>query len=60
MLGTAGSERRPYWQAASRPRDEWDRRSLYEFGEAPLDAVLADYDLVVFDHPFIGEIARGR
>lgn len=38
---------------------EWDRRSLYEFGEGPIDPVLAAYDLVVFDHPFVGEIARG-
>lgn len=38
---------------------EWDRRSLYEFGEGAIDTVIAAYDLVVFDHPFIGEIARG-
>lgn len=38
---------------------EWDRRSLYEFGEGAIDPVLAAYDLVVFDHPFIGDIARG-
>ncbi len=37
----------------------WDRRSLYEFGEAALEGVLAAYDLIVFDHPFIGEIAQG-
>ena len=29
------------------------------FGEAPLEAVLGAYDLVVFDHPFVGEIAEG-
>jgi multiple sugar transport system substrate-binding protein len=39
---------------------EWDRRSLYEFGEGAIDTVLAQYDLLVFDHPFVGEIARGR
>ncbi|MCX5514346.1 ABC transporter substrate-binding protein [Kaistia algarum] len=37
----------------------WDRRSLYEFGEGRLEDVLQDYDLVVFDHPFIGDIAEG-
>jgi len=37
----------------------WDRRSLYEFGEGRLEGVLRDYDLVVFDHPFIGDIAEG-
>jgi len=47
---------------ASRPglEIEWDRRSLYEFGEGAIDRVLGQYDLVVFDHPFIGEIATGR
>ncbi|MEO5760606.1 MAG: extracellular solute-binding protein, partial [Mesorhizobium sp.] len=38
----------------------WDRRSLYEFGEGAIDEVLGTYDLVVFDHPFIGEIASDR
>ncbi|MER9871743.1 extracellular solute-binding protein [Mesorhizobium sp. M0195] len=38
---------------------EWDRRSLYEFGEGALGPVLGAYDLVVFDHPFIGDIAEG-
>ncbi|TGU99671.1 extracellular solute-binding protein [Mesorhizobium sp. M00.F.Ca.ET.151.01.1.1] len=37
---------------------EWDRRSLYEFGEGALGPVLGTYDLVVFDHPFIGDIAQ--
>lgn len=37
---------------------EWDRRSLYEFGEGALGPVLDTYDLVVFDHPFIGDIAK--
>lgn len=36
----------------------WDRQSLYEFGEGRLDEALKRYDLVVFDHPFIGDIAR--
>ena len=37
---------------------EWDRRSLYEFGEGRIEDVVKTHDLVVFDHPFIGEIAR--
>ncbi|WP_421723129.1 extracellular solute-binding protein [Bauldia sp.] len=36
----------------------WDRRSLYEFGEGRLDLAVQDYDLVIYDHPFVGEIAR--
>ena len=50
----------PYCAAHPGIEIEWDRRSLYEFGEGALDPVLAAYDLVVFDHPFIGDIARGR
>lgn len=37
---------------------QWDRRSLLEFGEGRLDTVAKTYDLVVFDHPFVGEIAE--
>ncbi len=50
----------PAWQA-SHPSVEisWDRRSLHAFGEAPLEAVLSNYDLVIYDHPFVGEIAEG-
>lgn len=50
----------PYCAAHPGLEIEWDRRSLYEFGEGALDPVLAAYDLVVFDHPFIGDIARGH
>jgi len=38
---------------------QWDRRSLYEFGEGRIEAVLDSYDLIIFDHPFIGQIASG-
>ena len=36
----------------------WERRSLYEFGEGRLEDAVRDYDLVVLDHPFIGDVAR--
>ena len=36
----------------------WDRRSLWEFGEGRLEGPAADYDLVIYDHPFVGEAAR--
>jgi multiple sugar transport system substrate-binding protein len=32
----------------------WDRRSLREFGEAPIEQYLDRYDLLVVDHPFVG------
>lgn len=36
----------------------WDRRSLYEFGEGRLDEAARAYDLVIFDHPFTGDLVR--
>jgi multiple sugar transport system substrate-binding protein len=39
---------------------EWERRSLYDFGEGALDSILSSYDLVIFDHPHTGDIARGQ
>jgi multiple sugar transport system substrate-binding protein len=36
----------------------WDRRSLFSFGEGHIDEQAADYDLVIYDHPFIGEVAQ--
>ena len=36
----------------------WDRRSLWEFGEGRLEGPAADYDLIIYDHPFVGEAAR--
>jgi multiple sugar transport system substrate-binding protein len=35
-------------------RIEWDRRSLWAFGEQALADVVASYDLLVVDHPTIG------
>jgi multiple sugar transport system substrate-binding protein len=32
----------------------WDRRSLREFGEAPIQQYLERYDLLIVDHPFVG------
>lgn len=32
----------------------WDKRSLRDFGEAPIDILADRYDLVIFDHPFSG------
>jgi multiple sugar transport system substrate-binding protein len=37
----------------------WDRRSLYSFGEGDLGKFAEDYDLVIYDHPFVGD-ARQR
>ena len=36
----------------------WNIRSLKEFGDHSMFNLTDNYDLVVFDHPFIGEIAK--
>src|SRR5690348_7687539 len=36
----------------------WDRRSLYEFGEGRLEEVVRNYDLIILDHPYVGDVAR--
>ncbi len=33
----------------------WDRRSLYSFGDGDLAGFASKYDLVIFDHPFVGD-----
>ena len=32
----------------------WERRSLKNFGEQPIDALAEQYDLIVVDHPWVG------
>lgn len=38
----------------------WEARSLQEFGESSIQALADRYDLVVIDHPFMGEVARAN
>jgi multiple sugar transport system substrate-binding protein len=33
---------------------QWERRTLREFGEAPIEQYLDRYDLLIVDHPFVG------
>jgi multiple sugar transport system substrate-binding protein len=35
----------------------WDRRTLREFGEAPIERYIDRYDLLIVDHPFVGYAA---
>lgn len=35
----------------------WDRRTLREFGEAPIEQYADRYDLIIVDHPFVGYAA---
>lgn len=39
-------------------RISWRARSLKDFGDAPIDALAADHDLLVIDHPHVGLAAK--
>ena len=39
---------------------EWTARSLKDFGEVSLETLAEKFDLIVFDHPFIGQAAKKR
>lgn len=46
----------PY-RAATGEEVRWDRRSLYSFGEGDLGSYADKYDLVIYDHPFVGDVS---
>lgn len=35
----------------------WDQRSLQSFADRPIDEMASEYDLMVIDHPHVGEVA---
>jgi len=37
----------------------WEKRSLQAFADLPIGAMSDSYDLMVIDHPHVGEVARG-
>ncbi len=39
---------------------EWSARPLSGFEFTPVDALAKDYDLIVLDHPFMGEVAASK
>ena len=47
----------PY-AAAYGVRIVWDRRSLKDFGDAAIDALAEAYDLLIIDHPHVGQAAE--
>lgn len=36
----------------------WDRRSLQDFESFPVDELARQYDLIVIDHPHVGQVTR--
>jgi multiple sugar transport system substrate-binding protein len=39
---------------------EWEARSLQEFGEGTVQALADNYDLVIIDHPYMGQVAEEK
>ena len=46
------------WERETGIRVAWDRRSLQEFESYPIRALAERYDLIVIDHPHVGQITR--
>ena len=39
---------------------EWEARSLQEFGEGTIQTLADNYDLVIIDHPYMGQVAKEK
>ncbi len=46
------------WRARSGVRVTWERRSLQDFESFPVSELATRYDLVVIDHPHVGQVTR--
>ncbi len=46
------------WEARTGVGIEWDRRSLQDFESFPVAELAERYDLIVIDHPHVGQITR--
>lgn len=46
------------WQQRTGVAVTWDRRSLQDFESFPVDELAREYDLIVIDHPHVGQVAR--
>jgi multiple sugar transport system substrate-binding protein len=44
-------------QTGGRVTISWQPRSLFDFGVTPVERLAADYDLLVIDHPHVGDAA---
>ncbi|HUN72062.1 MAG TPA: ABC transporter substrate-binding protein [Steroidobacteraceae bacterium] len=48
------------WETRTGVRIEWERRSLQDFESFPVAELAQRYDLIVIDHPHVGQITRER
>ena len=46
------------WQESSGVQIVWDRRSLQDFESYPVEELARKYDLIVIDHPHLGQVTR--
>jgi multiple sugar transport system substrate-binding protein len=46
------------WQQRTGVSITWDRRSLQDFESFPVDELARQYDLIVIDHPHVGQVTR--
>jgi multiple sugar transport system substrate-binding protein len=46
------------WKAKTGVDIAWDKRSLQDFESYPVEELAARYDLIVIDHPHVGQITR--
>jgi multiple sugar transport system substrate-binding protein len=44
----------PVYEQLTGVQVEWDKRSLKDFGDVPVDQLAQDYDLLIIDHPHAG------
>jgi multiple sugar transport system substrate-binding protein len=48
------------WQQKTGIAIEWDKRSLQDFESFPVEELARAYDLIVIDHPHVGQITAER
>lgn len=46
------------WQEKTGVEIHWEKRSLQDFESFPVDELATAYDLIVIDHPHVGQITR--
>jgi len=46
------------WQTQGGAEIQWESRSLQDFESFPVDELARQYDLIIIDHPHVGQITR--
>ena len=44
------------WEARTGVAVNWDKRSLQDFESFPVELLAREYDLIIIDHPHVGQI----